>query len=110
MGRTRKKRVWVHLSDDEYLRFRVNVERTGYPQEVYLRSLIAGYVPRESPPAEYYSMIKELRAVGNRMNQIAARANATGFFLAEEYEQNAQRLFDEILNIREAVVLPDKMT
>ncbi|MBC5648742.1 hypothetical protein H8S18_10380 [Christensenella sp. NSJ-35] len=55
-------------------------------------------------------MTKELRAIGNRMNQIAARANATGFFLAEEYAENANRLFNSIVKIREAVVLPDKMT
>lgn len=109
VGRFRNKRVWAHLSDDEYLRFRKNVERTKYSQEAYIRSLIDGYIPREPPSAEYHAMIKELRAIGNRMNQIAARANATGFFLVEEYEQNARRLFNEILKIREAVVLPEKI-
>ncbi|MEG0681613.1 MAG: plasmid mobilization relaxosome protein MobC, partial [Eubacterium sp.] len=84
-------------------------ERSGYSQEAYIRSLIEGYVPRELPPADYHSMVKELRAIGNRMNQIAARANATGFFLTEEYAQNARRLFDEILEIRAAVVLPEKI-
>nr|WP_156515151.1 hypothetical protein [Christensenella minuta] len=69
-----------------------------------------GYVPREPPSADFYTMTKELRAIGNRMNQIAARANATGFFLAEEYAENANRLFNSIVKIREAVVLPDKMT
>ena len=32
------------------------------------------------------------------------------FFLAEEYAENARRLFNSIVKIREAVVLPDKMT
>ena len=57
-----------------------------------------------------YKRQKELRAIGNRMNQIAARANATGFFLAEEYAENDRRLFNSIVKIREEVVLPDKMT
>lgn len=97
------------MNEQEMSHLKKQVERSGWSQEAYIRSLIMGYVPREPPPADYYSMIKELRAIGNRMNQIAVRANATGFFLAEEYEQNARRLFADILKIREAVVLPDKI-
>ncbi|MEI3399083.1 MAG: hypothetical protein V8Q81_00445 [Christensenellales bacterium] len=55
-------------------------------------------------------MINELRAIGNAMNQIAARANATGFFLVEEYAANAIRLANTVTSIREAVCMPDRIT
>ncbi|MEF9987862.1 MAG: plasmid mobilization relaxosome protein MobC [Christensenella sp.] len=105
----RKIKVTFRLNEQEFFHLKKQIERSGYSQEAYIRSLIEGYVPRELPPADYHSMVKELRAIGNRMNRIAARANATGFFLAEEYAQNARRLFDEILEIRAAVVLPEKI-
>lgn len=85
--RTRPNRVWAHLTNDEYAHFKKCVTRSGYSADGYIRSLIMGSVPREPPPIEYRQMINELRAIGNAMNQIAARANATGFFLVEEYGQ-----------------------
>ena len=106
--RTRPHRIWAHLSDDEYISFRNNVKKTGLSQEVYLRALIEGNAPKERPPMDYYGMMKELHAIGNRMNQIAARANATGFFRAEEYAKNVEELNSAILRIMDAVTLPDK--
>lgn len=107
--RTRTIRAQVWLNEKEKSELDFKAKSSGYSQEAYIRSLIEGYVPREQPSADYHAMIKELRAIGNRMNQIAARANATGFFLVDEYKENAKRLFEEILKIREAVVLPDKI-
>ena len=106
----RNIQVIFRVNEAEYGILRQNAAKAKFSQAAYLRSLIMGYVPRQPPSADFYAMTKELRAIGNRMNQIAARANATGFFLAEEYAENARRLFNSIVKIREAVVLPDKMT
>jgi hypothetical protein len=54
-------------------------------------------------------MMKELRAIGNRINQIAVRANAIGFIDAEQYEKNARELHEAILSIQAAVVLPERI-
>lgn len=107
--RTRSYRIWAHLSKDEYDAFRGAVKKSGLSQEAYLRTLIKGRVPREPPPAEYHAMMKELRAIGNRINQIAVKANATGFIHAGEYEKDARELQDVILRIQAAVVLPDRI-
>ena len=108
--RTRPNRVWAHLTNDEYAHFKKCVTRSGYSADGYIRSLIMGSVPREPPPIEYRQMINELRAIGNAMNHIAARANATGFFLVEEYAANAIRLANTVTSIREAVCMPDRIT
>ena len=107
--RKRAHRIWAHLSDDEYDTFRCSVKKSGLSQEAYLRALIKGRVPREPPPADYYAMMKELRAIGNRINQIAVRANAIGFIDAEQYEKNARELHEAILSIQAAVVLPERI-
>ena len=98
------------LTEYEYAHFKKCVTRSGYSADGYIRSLIMGSIPREPPPIEYRQMINELRAIGNAMNQIAARANATGFFLVEEYAANAIRLANTVTSIREAVCMPDRIT
>ena len=43
------------------------------------------------------------------MNQIAARANATGFFLAEEYAMYMQEFRNAVLAIQKAVTKPEQL-
>ena len=69
--------------------------------------LIEGYVPRKTLPMEYHKVIRELKAIGNHMNQIVAQANAMGFFLDDEYKKN-YKLMEKVLEIQAAVTLPDK--
>jgi hypothetical protein len=107
--RKRTHRIWAHLSDHEYESFHSRIKKSGYSQEAYLRALIKGYVPRELPPAEYHAMMSELRIIANFMRQIAARANATSYIHAEEYDKNLQALLDVILQIQAAVVLPERI-
>ena len=99
----------VRLSNTELETLQTNAAKTGLSQEAYLRLLIMGYVPRPLPPIPYQALMKELRAIGNRVNQIAARANATGFFLKEEYSRYADHLLNVTLKIHEAVMLPERI-
>ena len=107
------------LKHDIQINFRVNAEeqellhtnakKCGLSAAKYLRSLIHGYVPKEQPSADYKKLIRELHAIGNSMNQIAARANATGFFLKDRYAEEAKALNTAILDIQKAILLPEKM-
>ena len=105
----RNIKVTFRLNAKEQQRLKKNVKKAGLSQETYIRTLLDGYAPREPPSLEYHSMMRELHAIGNRMNQIAARANTTGFFLAEEYGRNVRELNAAILQIQAAVVLPEKL-
>ena len=99
------------------INFRVNAEEQQLLQEKakkcglsiakYLRFLIHDCIPKEQPPADYKTLIRELHAIGNSMNQIAARANATGYIASKEYAENAEKLNEAILNIQEAVKEPE---
>ena len=81
--------------------------KAGINREAYLRFLINGYVPKAVPPPDYFSMMRELHAIGNNIHQVAARANATGFILADEYENNFNLLMDKVMDIRDAVTKPE---
>ena len=71
--RTRNRAVLLRLTDEELSRLRALVKRSGLSQEAYLRSLVAGLRPRDKPPPDYYAMTRELHAIGNNLNQIAAK-------------------------------------
>ena len=77
-------------------------------QASYIRFLITGYVPREAPPLDYHNLIRELRAIGNNMNQIAAHVNAIGYVNGIAYQEEVNKLHRVILSMQEAMLLPEK--
>ena len=44
-----------------------------------IRLLLKGYEPREKPDERFYDVMRELSAIGNNINQLAAKANTLGF-------------------------------
>ena len=57
---------------------------SGFPTEVYLRTLIAGEKMRPRPPDEYAEIRRQLAAIGNNINQITRAVNARGFASHED--------------------------
>lgn len=106
--RKRNIRVEVRFTESEYAAFMKNVKRAGMNRESYLRSLAENCIPREFPPLDYFRMTKELHAIGNNLHQVTARANATGFFMAEELRQFMKHHSDAIDRI-EAWKEPDRI-
>ena len=84
-----------------------NAKKCGLSIAKYLRFLVRGYVPKEQPPMDYKTLIRELHAIGNSMNQIAARANSTGYIASEAYAENVEKLNAAVLEIQKAVTLPE---
>ena len=70
----------------------------------YVRQIINGYKPRESPPADYFAMTRELKGIGNNLNQLAFVANATGLIDEAAYYENVIQLRDALQRIEKAVV------
>lgn len=103
----RNIKITFRLNAKEHQRLKKCVKKTGLSQETYIRTLLDGYVPKELPPPDYHGMMRELNAIGNSIHQIAARANATGFFLAEEYAMYMQEFRRIALAIQRAVTQPE---
>ena len=108
-NRFRNIQINLRLTAAEREELRRKAGKTGLPQSIYLRMLIHGQRPKELPPLEYYQLMRQLLAIGNSLNQIAARANATGFFLADEYKKNAQELQKTLLEIKAEMTQPERM-
>ncbi len=107
--RERNYAVQLYLNQTEYAALQQNAGRSGLSKSSYIRSLLNGYTPKEMPGADFFTLMRELHAIGNRMNQIAARANAIGLIDAAAYADNAQELRETTQRIYEAVMLPGRM-
>lgn len=107
--RKRGIRVQVWLNKEENARLHASAKKAGLSQEGYLRSLINGYVPKKLPPPDYYAMTRELHAIGSNLNQIAARANATGHIDKSVFQYETNRLRRAVQDIQAAVTSPEKM-
>lgn len=97
--RKRNIRVQVWLNEEEKAKLHTNAAKSGLSQEAYLRILINGYIPKPLPPPDYHSMIKELHAIGNNLNQIAAKANAIGHIDRTVFKYEANRFQKAVLDI-----------
>jgi hypothetical protein len=106
--RKRGIRIQVWLNQDENARLRCNAKTSGVSQESYLRSLINGYVPKALPPADYFDMIRELHAIGSNINQLAAKANTTGYVDKAAFENEAAHLRKALCDIQAAVTSPER--
>ncbi|RKJ38393.1 ribbon-helix-helix protein, CopG family [Acutalibacter sp. 1XD8-33] len=104
MNTSRTKKLSLRLSEKEYKRITRRAKSCGLTKSAYVRQLIIGYEPRESPPADYFAMTRELKEIGNNMNQLAFMANATGLIDEATYYENVIHLRDSLLRIEESVV------
>ena len=106
--RKRNIRVQVWMNRNEKTKLQTNAKKSGMNQETYIRTLITGYVPREQPPVDYHSFIRELRAIRNNLNQIAVHAHTTGHLDKAVFQYEANRLRATVLDIQKAVTLPER--
>jgi hypothetical protein len=97
------------MNDDEFALFTRLVERSGLSYAAYLRHLAAGARPQDKPPPEYFDIKKEIRAIGNNMNQIAMIANATGIIDAAKYDERYRLLIRNLIRITEEIEMPKEM-
>jgi len=77
------------------------------PQENLLRKIILGYQVKTSPPIEYHEMIRQLMAIGNSINQIAAKLNTLSLLDRNTYSDQYSELLKVIIEIQNQMESPD---
>lgn len=98
---------WLNRKEAETLDKKVR--RSGLSREAYLRQLVNGFVPKETPPADYYAFMRELHAVGNNLNQIAQKAHVLNVMDAQRYDEEMRKLETIIRRVTDAVILPSSV-
>jgi hypothetical protein len=105
----RNIKITFRLNRAESEQFRKQVKKSGLSQEAYIRHIINGLVPTDAPPPDYYSMMRELHAIGGNLNQIARKANVLGAIDAKRYDESVAALNRAVTCITNAVMLPRRM-
>lgn len=105
----RNRKVTVRLSEKEKTFLNAYVKKSGLSLESYLRHIVMGRVPKETPPLDYYTLMRELHSIGTNINQIAKAANATGEVSIECFTSEAANLRAVLLSIQRAIELPEKI-
>ncbi len=93
--RKRNNRVVICLDDNEFDKLNRLVAKTGLTREAYLRKVVFGTVPKERPSADFFEVLRQLRMIGNNIQQVAIKANTLNLIDAPMYRQN----FSEIQNM-----------
>ena len=107
--RKRNVAILFRLNRKEAEALDKKVKKSGLSREAYLRHLIRGVVPRDAPPPDYYSMMRELHRIGNNLNQIAQKAHILNVLDVQRYDRDMRMFEDTVKKITEAVVLPEPM-
>ncbi len=94
----------LRLSEAEHKRITRRAKSCGLTKSAYVRQLIVGYKPRETPPNDYFAMTRELKEIGNNLNQLSFVANATGLIDEAAYYENVIHLRDSLRRIEKAVL------
>lgn len=106
--RKRSVQILFRLTEEEAKQLYTLVKKSGRSKEAFLRNMIKGYRLCEKPDPEFYKMMRELSAIGNRINQLAVKANALGFVDTPMLNEEAKKWHQFQVDIRKKYLLPQK--
>jgi hypothetical protein len=104
--RKRSVQILFRLDEDEAEYLNTLVKRSGRSKEAFLREMVKGYQLCEKPDPEFYKMMRELSAIGNRINQLAVKANALNFVDTPMLKEEAKKWHEFQIDIRKQYLLP----
>ena len=90
--RRRPIMVISYYNDKEYQELCNLCEETGLGKSNLIRYLIQGYRPPIPPPVDYKKLIREMRMLGNNINQILVIARSNGILNTAELQKHLNEL------------------
>lgn len=109
MNRNRTRMVCCRMDEEEFSHFDQLSRDAKIPKEVYIRNLLNGLILKPAPSNEMVEIIRQLRRIGNNINQLSAVANKNGHMDAVLYKENYEQLQKEINEIRDLLQEPIEM-
>lgn len=88
----RNHEIKVRFNREELASLDKKVKKTGMSREGYIRTLCNNKTPVEIPPVDYFALVREVRALGNNLHQIAHKANALGLLDVPEFRRHAENI------------------
>ena len=93
--RRRPIKVTSYYTKEEYMQLCELSEKLNLGKSTLIRYLVQGYSPPVPPPVDYKKLIRELRMLGNNINQILVIARSNGILNIVELQKYLSEL-DEI--------------
>lgn len=90
--RNRPIRCEVCFNEEENERLLMLCEKTKLSKAQIIRYLLLDYIPPEAPPIEHRKLIKELRMIGNNINQLLHLARLNGILNPKELQKHLDKL------------------
>lgn len=106
--RKRDVQILFRLNEDEAAYLYNLVKRSGRSKEAFLREMVRGYQLCEKPDPDFYKIMRELSAIGNRINQLAVKANALDFVDTPMLREEARKWHEFQIDVRKKYLLPRK--
>ena len=104
--RKRNVQILFRLNEEEADYLYDLVKRSGRSKEALLRAMVKGYRLCEKPDPEFYQIMRELSAIGNRINQLAVKANALDFVDTPMLREEAKKWQQFQIDVRKKYLLP----
>lgn len=102
--RTHPIRVSIRLSEEEHKNLINLVNRSGLNKSSYIRHLINGVVPIDTPSDEYYKAMKHLYYISGKLSEMCLK-----YEQKEEFIKFINSIDETIKLLTNAVVLPKKL-
>ena len=88
----RNLEIKIRFTKEELETLSKKVKKTALSREGYIRNVLNGKVVKEAPTAEFYQLIREMRSIGNNLNQILKIANSRGLLDVPKMRKGLQEL------------------
>jgi hypothetical protein len=98
------------LTEKEAAAFERKVARSGLTQAEYLRQLISGLEPSDTPPPDYYAMMAALRRLRQVIERYSELANEFCFIPIGANDYLCEQVREVTVAITKAVVEPSKVS
>ena len=100
------KHIWFSRAEAQELQRKA--KKACLSEAGLIRLLIKGYEPKEKPDDRFYDVMRELSAIGNNINQLAAKANTLGFIDAPMLKNEAEQWNKFQAEVERHYLCPDK--
>ena len=98
-------RKQVRLTLEEASIFTEKARKANMSESQFLRTLITTSVVKEKPDDRFYEVMKEMRKIGNNLNQIARRTNTYGYVDNSFYKQESDKWNEFMKKVKETYLI-----
>ena len=98
-------RKQVRLTSEEANIFTQKAKKANMSEAQFMRNLINTSVIKEKPDDRFYEVMKEMRKIGNNLNQIARRTNTYGYVDNSFYKQEADKWNEFMKKVKEKYLI-----